>query len=482
MSELEEADPVPDHPEHPAVTRDPFVTRVARGVRDFVDGIANSSPARLAVIVFVIVDLAFAALLWLPMSAAPGKQTSVADAVFTATSAVTVTGLTTVSTADQWSLFGQVIILVAIQIGGLGTLTMTSLLALAIGRKLGLKSKLITQEALNIGRLGEVGSLLRIIVVTSISIEAALTVVLTLGFLVSGEPIHTALWHGVFYGISSFNNAGFTPHSDGLVPYDHTGLDSWLILFPICIGVFIGSLGFPVILVLREAGFRFTRWNLNAKLTLLTTGVLLVIGWLLFSSFEWDNQATIGEKPVSERIFHGFFASVMMRSGGFNLVDMTDTSPVTLLLTDALMFVGGGSASTAGGIKVTTLAVVFLAILAEARGDKSVIAFFRTIPDSVLRISISVIMMGATVVLTGSAILVGLTGRPLDHVLFEVISAYATCGLSVGVSADATDAGKYVLAIIMLIGRIGTNTVATALALRSRRRLYSYPEERPIIG
>ncbi len=146
------------------------------------------------------------------------------------------------------------------------------------------------------------------------------------------------------------------------------------------------------------------------------------------------------------------------------------------------MFVGGGSASTAGGIKVTTLAVVFLAILAEARGDKSVIAFFRTIPDSVLRIAISVIMMGATVVLTGSAILVGLTGRPLDHVLFEVISAYATCGLSVGVSADAPDAGKYVLAIIMLIGRIGTNTVATALALRSRRRLYSYPEERPIIG
>lgn len=479
MSELEEASPVP---EHPRTNNDPLATRMARGVRDFVDGIANSSPARLAVIVFMIVDLAVAGLLWLPVSAAPGRDTQVADAVFTATSAVTVTGLTTVSTADHWSLFGQVVILVAIQIGGLGTLTMTSLLALAIGRKLGLKSKLITQEALNIGRLGEVGSLLRIIVVTSVSIEAALSVVLTVGFLAAGEPIHTALWHGVFYGISSFNNAGFTPHSDGLVPYDHTGVDSWLILFPICVGVFLGSLGFPVILVLRQAGWRFTRWNLNAKLTLLTTGILLVVGWVLFSSFEWDNSATIGEKPVSERIFHGFFASVMMRSGGFNLVDMTDTSQVTLLLTDALMFVGGGSASTAGGIKVTTLAVVFLAILAEARGDRSVIAFFRTIPDSVLRIAISVVMMGATVVLTGSAILVALTGRPLDHVLFEVISAYATCGLSVGVSAEATEAGKYVLAVIMLIGRIGTNTVAAALALRSRRRLYSYPEERPIIG
>ncbi|GAA2120212.1 TrkH family potassium uptake protein [Kocuria atrinae] len=482
MSELEQADPVPEHPDHPETSTDPFLTRVARGMRDFVDGIANSSPARLAIMVFVIVDLAFAALLLLPVSSAPGKHTDVADAVFTATSAVTVTGLTTVSTADQWSLFGQVIILVAIQIGGLGTLTMTSLLALAIGRKLGLKSKLITQEALNIGRLGEVGSLLRIIVVTSISIEAALTVVLTLGFLVSGEPFHTALWHGAFYGISSFNNAGFTPHSDGLVPYDHTSLDSWLILLPLCIGVLIGSLGFPVILVLREAGFRFTRWNLNAKLTLVTTGILMLIGWLLFSASEWDNPDTIGEKPVSDRIFHGFFASVMMRSGGFNLVEMTDTSQVTLLFTDALMFAGGGSASTAGGIKVTTLAVVFLAILAEARGDRSVIAFFRTIPDSVLRIAISVIMMGATVVLTGCGIMVTLTGHSLDLVLFEVISAYATCGLSVGVSADAPDAGKYVLAIIMLIGRIGTTTVATALALRGRRRLYSYPEERPIIG
>lgn len=480
MSEPEEANPVP---EPPSSTRDdPFTTRLARGVRDFVDGIANSSPARLAVIVFVIVDLTFAFLLWLPISSAPGKETGIADAVFTATSAVTVTGLTTVSTAAQWSLFGQVVILVAIQIGGLGTLTMTSLLALAIGRKLGLKSKLITQEALNIGRLGEVGSLLRIIVRTSVTIEAALSVVLAFGFLVAGEPLHTALWHGVFYGISSFNNAGFTPHTDGLVPYDHTGVDSWLILLPICIGVFVGSLGFPVILVLRESGWRFSRWNLNAKLTLLTTGVLLVIGWILFSSIEWNNPESIGEKPVSERIFHGFFASVMMRSGGFNLVEMTDTSQMTLLITDAMMFAGGGSASTAGGIKVTTLAVVFLAILAEARGDKSVIAFFRTIPDSVLRIAISVIMMGATVVLVGCGLMVGITGRPLDLVLFEVISAYATCGLSVGVSADAPDAGKYVLAGIMLIGRIGTTTVATALALRSRRRLYSYPEESPIIG
>ena len=481
MSELEQPNAV-EEPASPAPSGEPLTTRAARGIRDFVDQIASSSPARLAVIVFVIVDLGFAALLWLPVAANPGQETRFVDAVFTATSAVTVTGLTTVSTAAQWSVFGQVVILIAIQVGGLGTLTLTSILALAIGRKLGLKSKLITQEALNIGRLGEVGSLLQIIVITSVSIEAALALVLSVGFLAEGEPLGTALWHGVFYAISSFNNAGFTPHTDGLVPYDHAGPTAWLILLPVCIGVIVGSLGFPVILVLRQVGFRFTRWNLNAKLTVVTTAALLLLAWVLFTAIEWANPDTLGGQSVPERIFQGFFASVMMRSAGFNLVDMTDTSQVTLLLTDAMMFAGGGSASTAGGIKVTTLAVVFLAILAEARGDQSVIAFFRTIPDSVLRIAISVIMMGASVVLLGSSIMVALTHMPLDHVLFVVISAYATCGLSTGVSAGAPDAGKYVLSVIMLIGRIGTNTVATALALRSRRRLYTYPEERPIIG
>lgn len=478
MSELEEPGPIPEH----YTTNASLPTRVARGIRDFVDGIANSSPARLAVLVFVVVDLVFATLLRLPVAAGPGQHTRWVDAIFTATSAVTVTGLTTVSTAEQWSTFGHVVILVAIEVGGLGTLTLTSILALAIGRKLGLKSKLITQEALNIGRLGEVGSLLRIIVVTSVGIQAVLAVILSVGFMVSGEPLHVALWHGVFYAVSSFTNAGFTPHSDGLIPYEHSGMVSLLILLPVCAGVVLGSLGFPVVLVLRQIGFRFSRWNLNAKLTVLTTTILMVLGWILFTALEWGNQDTLATKPVGERVFIGFFSSVMMRSGGFNLVEMRDVSQATLLITDALMFVGGGSASTAGGIKVTTLAVVFLAILAEARGDKSVIAFYRTIPDSVLRIAISVIMMGATVVLVGSGILLAITHQPLDHVLFEVISAYATCGLSVGVSADAPDAGKYVLAVIMLIGRIGTNTMATALALRSRRRLYTYPEERPIIG
>ncbi|MFI7584892.1 TrkH family potassium uptake protein [Kocuria sp. M1N1S27] len=447
-------------------------------LRDLVDRIAASSPARLALIVFAVVLTLFSLLLWLPVSAAPGVQTSLEDAVFTATSAVTVTGLTTVPTGAHWSFFGQFVIMIAMQIGGLGTLTMTSILALAVGRKLGLRSRLLTQEALNIGRLGEVGSLLQVIVLTSVSIEAVLAAVLTVGFLVEGEPIPTALWHGIFYAISAFNNGGFVPNEAGLGPYT----TSWLIVVPIALGVFIGSLGFPVILVVRQVGLRFTRWNLNTKLTVTTTTVLLVLAWIMYTAFEWSNPGTLRDLSVGEKIFNGFFSSVNMRSGGFALVDTNSELQQTLLMTDAMMFAGGGSASTAGGIKVTTLAVVFLAVLAEARGDRSVIAFYRTVPEEALRIAISVIMMGATIVLVACGFLLSLTDAPLDRVLFEVISAYATCGLSVGLSAELPPEGKYVLVATMFVGRIGITTVAAALALRSRRRLYNYPEERPIIG
>ncbi|KAA9395299.1 TrkH family potassium uptake protein [Kocuria coralli] len=466
----------------PAVDRTRL--RAALGAtRDVIDRLAQSSPARLAVLVFAAVVAACTLLLWLPLSSQDGRSTSFTDALFTATSAVTVTGLTVVPTAEHWSLAGHVIILVAIQLGGLGTLTMTSILAMAIGRQLGLRSKLITQEALNVGRLGEVGSLLRTVAITSVVIEGTLAVILTIGFLVAGEPPATSLWHGVFYSISAFNNGGFTPHSDGLVPYFDTAAHSWLILFPVCLGVLLGSLGFPVILVLRQMGWlKFSRWNLNTKLTVVTTFVLLIIGWVLWSAFEWNNSATIDGESAGHKIFQGFFASTMMRSGGFNIVDMNDIEPVTMLLTDALMFAGGAPASTGGGIKVTTLAVVFLAILAEARGDRHVIAFYRTVPDSVLRIAISVIAMGATIVLVSTGVLLAISGQPLDRVLFEVISAYATCGLSTGFSAEMGVAGKIVLVLVMFVGRIGTTTVATALALRSRRRLYQYPEERPIIG
>ncbi|NKX53424.1 TrkH family potassium uptake protein [Arthrobacter mobilis] len=448
-------------------------------LRNFVDSLANSSPARLALFVYAGVVMVFTALLSLPASATSGEVTPLHDAFFTAVSAVCVTGLTVVSTAEHWTGFGQTVILLGIFIGGLGTLTLASLLTLAVSKRLGVRGKLIAQSALsNASRLGEVGTLLRIVITTSVVIEAALALAMIPRFIVLGEPFGQAIWHGVFYSISAFNNAGFTPHSDGLVPYEN---DGW-ILTPLMVGVFLGSLGFPVVMVLMERGWRYRNWNLHTKLTVEVSLILVVVGALGWGAMEWGNPDTLGGMSIPEKLVNALFASIMTRSGGFNLVDMNAMEPSSMLFTDALMFAGGGSASTAGGIKVTTIAVMFLAIIAEARGDSDVKVHGRTIPPGAMRVAISVIVAGATFVAVGSGLLLAMTGASLDRVLFEVISAFATVGLSTNVSAEAPPEGKYVLAALMFAGRLGTITLASALALRERRQLFHYPEERPILG
>ncbi|WP_026819573.1 TrkH family potassium uptake protein [Arthrobacter castelli] len=459
-------------------TRGPFW--LISAARDFVDGVAKSSPARLALIVFAMVILLFAGLLSLPISSATGVVTPLHNALFTAVSAVTVTGLTVVSTALHWSFFGQLVILIGMQVGGLGILTMASLMALAVSRRLGVRGRLIADQSMSggTGRLGEVGTLLRIVVTTSLVIEAILALVLAPRFMILGEPIPLAIWHAVFYGVSSFNNAGFTPHSDGLIPYE---TDLW-ILIPIMVGVFVGSLGFPVLMVLLRNGPSYKKWNLHTKLTIEVSLVLLLAGAIGWAALEWNNDATIGDLSLGDKVIHSVFASIMPRSGGFSLVDMNAIEPATRLMTDALMFAGGGSASTAGGIKVTTLAIMFLAIAAEARGDRDVKIHRRKIPEGTMRVAISVIMLGATLVLAGCGLLLPISGQSLDRVMFEVLSAFGTCGLSVGLSAELPPEGKYVLSALMFAGRVGTITLASALALRQRRQLFHYPDERPIIG
>ncbi|MBT8162147.1 MULTISPECIES: TrkH family potassium uptake protein [Arthrobacter] len=448
------------------------------GIRDFIDNIANTSPARLALTAFGLAIFLFTGLLSLPAASVDGSVTPLHQALFTAVSSVCVTGLTVVSTAAHWTFFGQLVILVGIFVGGLGTLTLASILALMVSKRLGVRGKLIAQEAMNAGRLGEVGTLLRIVITTSVVIEAFLALALIPRFIILGENFWMAVWHGVFYSISSFNNAGFTPHSDGIVPYE---TDLW-ILVPLMVGVFFGSLGFPVVLVLQQNGLNWKKWNLHAKLTIQVSLILLVAGAALWGLMEWDNTRTIANMSLGDKITHSIFASVMTRSGGFNLVDQGQMEPTTRLLSDALMFAGGGSASTAGGIKVTTVAVMFLAIAAEARGDADVKVYGRTIPQGTMRVAISVIVAGATLVAVSALLLLQISGASLDRVLFETISAFATVGLGTNLSAELPPSGVYVLSVLMFAGRIGTITLASALALRQRSQLYHYPEERPIIG
>lgn len=441
--------------------------------------LAGASPARSALVAFMLVNLVFAVLLSLPVASNDGRVTPLHDALFTAVSAVSVTGLTVVNTADHFSTAGHVIILIAIQIGGLGILSMAALLTLAVSRHLGVRTKLLTQQGgLTTGNVGEVGALLRIVVVTVLASEALLALILVPKFAAEKGSWLEGLWYGVFYAVSAFNNAGFSLHSGGMAELAHDPV----ILTVIAVGVFMGALGFPVIMVLKQKKWHVRHWNLHTKLTVEVTLILLVLGAAFFLLFEFTNPATHAGMPWWERVWRALFTSVMTRSGGFAIDDPNTYSPASLLLTDALMFVGGGSASTAGGIKVTTLAVMFLAIVAEARGDREVTAHGRTIAPETLRVAISVLALGATLVLVATLSLVATTGETLQRPLFEVLSAFGTCGLSTGVSAEAPPAGKYVLTAMMFAGRVGTITFAAALALRQRRVLYRYPTERPILG
>lgn len=446
--------------------------------REWVDQLARRSPARLALTVFAAVVVLFTGLLSLPHATESGHRAPFADALFTAVSAVCVTGLTTVPTATFWSGFGEAVILVAIKVGGLGVMTLASLLGLAVSRHMGLTQKLLAQSETKTPRLGEVGSLVRAVVVVSLVIEGAVFLALLPRFLTLGKGLGESLWYALFYAVSAFNNAGFVPVAEGLAPF----VSDWWLGLPLVVGVLLGSLGFPVVLDLLKHRTAVRRWSLHTKLTVTVSGALAVAGCLLIGVVEWRNPATLGDLDLGGRLLATLFGGVMPRSGGFSTVDVGEMHEATWLLTDALMFVGGGSASTAGGIRVTTFAVLILAILAEARGDRDAEAFGRRIPADAIRLAIAVAFIGATAVLLATLALLEITGWTLDVVLFEAISAFATVGLSTGVTPDLPEAGKYVLSALMFVGRTGTMTVAAALALRDRRRVIRYPEERPIIG
>jgi Trk-type K+ transport system membrane component len=436
------------------------------------------SPARWAVAVFTGVVMAVAVVLCLPISKAGAGGPNLVDAIFTATSSVCVTGLTVQSTAEYWSPFGQVTILVGMQVGGLGVMTLGSMLSLITSRRLGVRSKVLAASETGTSRLGEVGVLVRAVALISLVAELVVAAILTPRFVMAGESTGQALWHGVFYAVSAFNNAGFQPTTEGLAAFT----SDWWVLAPIGTAVFAGSLGFPVILDLQRHWRHPSELSLHSKLTLTFCLVLAGGAWLAFSLLEWNNPRTLGSESTSSTILNTLFASINTRSGGLATYDVAEQRPATILLQDALMFVGGGSASTAGGIKVTTLAVMLLAIRAEARGDRDMEAFGRRLEPSVLRVAVTVAVASVMFIFVGAFVLSLISDAPLTRILFECISAYATCGLSTGLAPTLPAIGKLTLAALMLTGRLGTMTIATSVALTNRRRVIRLPSERPIVG
>ncbi|MCX7520668.1 TrkH family potassium uptake protein [Microbacterium sp. STN6] len=461
-------------------------------VREVLNDFAGRSPSRFAILVFVGLIALFTLLLSLPVATANRTTTPLADAFFSAVSVICVTGLSTVDMATHWSAFGHVIIYIGVQIGGVGVLTLASILGMVISRRLGLRAKLMAASDSNplrihsgpvaegqAVRLGEIGSLLVTVAVSAVIIEGATAVLLFPRILAHGVPFTEAVFNSFYFSAMAFTNTGFTPDAAGLTPY---ATDYWF-LTVMMIAVFLGAIGFPVLYALaKNLGRRKRRWPVHVKLSLTVFVLLFLAGGVIYYLLEFDNMKTFGKLSPGDAVFQSFFLSSMTRSGGFSTVDISHLNNSSLLVSDMLMFIGGGSASTAGGIKVTTLGVLFLAAFAEARGVETMDAFNRRIPHDVLRLAVSVVLWGATTVAVSTVLLLNISKQPLDHVLFDVISAFATCGLSSGLTENLPPLGVYVLAVTMIMGRVGTVTLAAALAQSQRKQLFQRPEERPIVG
>lgn len=443
--------------------------------RDRIDHVARHSPARLALIVFAFIILIITSLLLMPFAKAGPGGASFLEALFTATSAVCVTGLTIVDSATYWTGFGHVVIAVGIQIGGLGVMTLASVLGLAVSRRIGLTQRLLAASETK-SKLGDVGGLLKAVIITSLSVELLVALALFPSIMMREETFLGALGHSVFMALSTFNNAGFVIADAGLNGF----VGNWAISLPIILGTIAGAIGFPVILNISRNPRSPKRWSLHTKLTLVTYFSIWVIAVVMIGALEWNGA--FGDLTSNERVLASLFQGTTPRSSGLSTVDIGAMSEGTWFVMDILMFIGAGSAGTGGGIKVTTFAVLILAILAEARGDRDTEAFGKRIPSDVHRLAISATFLGAFLVGIATLAILNLSNQPLSRVLFEVISAFATVGLSTGITAELPSTAQLILVILMYLGRVGTMTFAAALALRSRRRVIRLPEDRPIIG
>lgn len=436
-------------------------------------------PLRLVPLLFLAAIAIGTILLLMPFATTSGSSAPLMTALFTATSAVSVTGLIVVDTPTYWSAFGQVTIMVLFQIGGLGIMTAATLLGLMAGRGFGLQMRQATHVERNRLTGRDARSVLRMVLGVTIVVEVVIAAMLAARFAAAYDfGIGAAIWHGVFNSVSAFNNAGFSTFSTSMMDFQHDGL----VLVPIMIAIMIGALGFPVMEDFRTHGLHPRRWTLHSRMTLAGTAVLLALGFVAHLGMEWTNPATLGPMDLGAKLLNAAFHSVMPRTAGFNSLNVGDFRDETLLVNNLLMFVGGGSAGTAGGVKITTMFVLLVIIWSEILRRRDADVFGRRLGATVGRQALSVVGMATGLIMLSTTYILIVTALPLVDVLFETISAFATVGMSTGITAQLPPSALLVLAALMFIGRVGTITAATALALGVRDRPYRLPEENPIVG
>jgi trk system potassium uptake protein TrkH len=438
------------------------------------------SPAVVLVAGFLVVIAVGAVVLMLPLASAAGTWTTPAVALFTSTSAVCVTGLVVVDTGTYWSPFGQSVILALIQIGGFGFMTgSTLLLFLLVGRRTGLRDRILVQASTGVPDLGSVTAVVRRVAVFTVAAEVLGAITLTVGFLLGGDDPLRAATSGLFHAISAFNNAGFDIMGDFRSLSDYTR--NPLILGVVSLLFIAGGLGFAI---LGDAlgKRRWQRLALETKVVLLTTLALLAGGSVMIGLLEWSNPATLGALEPTDRIVNAWFTSATSRTAGFNSIDTGALAEVTLIIVIALMFIGGASGSTAGGIKVNTFSLLLIAIVSTARGDPSATAFGRRIPHVVIYRAMSVALLSIAVAfVVGLGIELSTEGTLIDRA-FEAVSALGTVGLSTGITPTLSDPARILVIVAMFAGRLGPLTLVLALTARARPVSYRPAVESMRIG
>lgn len=439
----------------------------------------NLSSSRLILLGFAMPIVIGAILLALPISSSSGEGIGWLNALFTSTSAVCVTGLAVVDTGTDFSLFGQIIIMCLIQVGGLGFMTFGVLIAVVLGKKIGLKNRLLLQESTNaLSTQGVVRLSLGIFLIALI-IEiagAALLIIRWEEELGWGQ----AIYYGVFHSISSFNNAGFSLWSDSLSRY----VGDPLVNIVITLLFIIGGLGFTVVLDV----WKHRRWNklsLHSRIVLSTSAFLCLAGFIVIFIIELFNSRTFGSLTWGERIWAAYFQGVVTRTAGFNTIDIAAMMTTSQFFMIFLMFIGASSGSTGGGIKTSTFAVLLFTLVSIIKGKQDVQLLNRRIPQSIILRSIAVMVISVGVVIFATFLLT-ISEHSLQkdfmEVLFEVTSAFGTVGLSMGLTPELSPFGKGVIILTMYIGRLGPLTLAFALSQRVVNQKYRLPEEKVLIG
>ncbi|MEG4348357.1 TrkH family potassium uptake protein [Microcoleus sp. LAD1_D5] len=434
---------------------------------------------------FLAVILAGALLLMMPFSTIDGTWSDPITALFTSTSAVCVTGLSVVDVGKYYSFWGQLCLVLLVQIGGLGYMTATTFLLLLLGRRFGLKDKIALQQSLDKSGLAGVVQLVQSILATTLLFELT-GVFLLMTVFVPQYGFKEGVWSAIFHSVNSFNNAGFSIYSDNLIGY----ISSPMVNFTVSGLIIFGGIGYQVImemyLWLRD---RFNKspictvFSLNFKVVTTTTAVLLILGTLAFLVLEYDNPNTFGALNFPQKVMAAWFQSVTPRTAGFNTISIGQMTESSLFLTIALMFIGASPGSTGGGIKTTTFRILFCCTTAVIEGQEDVECYQRQIPPAMILKTISVVF-GSLLVAFTSAILIELTNPQVEFIaaLYEAVSAFATVGLSTGITPTLSAIGKLVLIATMYIGRVGVLLLMSAAFGDPKPRSFKYAEESLLVG